>query len=146
MSTLYPYKNFMENEEIYLETQRVWSELIEHIANVNGLKVQPYMNLNRQRSPIRDGNPIAALKTEKKRKGVRIILVDPNEEGGDFSAWFNNFGEEGSDNFVKELVLDLKLSHATLGISAILIERWLTERLNEASLEEWLSPWRAEEE
>jgi hypothetical protein len=136
----------MENEETYLNTQQVWSDMITHIANVNGLEVHPYMNLNQSSNPVRDGNPIAALRVKGSKKGIRVILVDPTEEGGDFSAWFNHFGSENSDESVNELVFDMKLSHATLGISAILIERWLTERLTESTLEEWLKPWEAEEE
>lgn len=146
MSTLYPYTNFMENEETYLETQQVWSELVAHIANVNGLEVDNYMNLNQQRNPVRDGNPIAALKIKGSNQGVRIILVDPTEDGGDFSAWFNDFGAENTDESIKELVFDMKLSHATLGVSAILIERWFTGRLTENTLEDWLKPWNTEEE
>jgi hypothetical protein len=146
MSTLYPYANFMENEETYLKIQEVWSELITHIASVNGFEVDNYMDLNQQQNPVRDGNPIVALKLRGGIKGIRVILVDPAEDGGDFSAWFNEFGIRNTNEYVSELVFDMKLSHATLGISAILIERWFTERLPENTLEEWLKPWSVEEE
>jgi len=145
MSTLYPYVDFLENEETYLIVQEVWSDLIGRIAAVHGLETVDYMNLSQNGNPVRDGNPVVADKIRGTQKGIRVVLIDPIDDSGSFSAWFNNFGKD-SDEAVEELVLDMKMSHATLGISAILIELWMTDRLTDEVLDDWLRPWSFEEE
>jgi hypothetical protein len=144
MSTLYPYVDFLENEEAYLAAQQVWQDLIGQIAAVHGHQPVAYMNLEQNAQPLRDGNPLVALSIAG--KGIRIIQAAPDEEGSDFSAWFNTFGKGDPATETEELVLDLKLTHGTLAIAAILIELWVSDRLDEEGLAEWLLPWGLEEE
>jgi|GEM_PF-1809934 hypothetical protein len=144
MSTVYPHTDFLENEEAYLAAQQVWRDLIGRIATVHGHEPTGYMDLEQNGKPVRDGNPLVAVKVSE--KAIRIIQLSQSEEGNDFSAWFNTFGKGDPERETEELVLDLKLTHATLSIAAILIELWVSDRLNEQILGEWLLPWAFEEE
>jgi hypothetical protein len=141
----YLFADFLNSETSYLKLQRTWQELITHIATAHGYTLTPYMELEQAGRPIRDGNPLLALRIPETGQGIRIIQTAPATAAGDLGAWFDTFGA-GEATETAELVIDIQTTPITFAVAAILIEQWLNGRLSPAGLERWLLPWLEEEE
>ena len=142
-NSLFP--DFLDNAATYRALQQTWRNLLEQIATAHGYTLTPYMDLEQAGRPIRDGNPLLALRVPATGRGIRILQTAPATEGGDLGAWFDTFGT-GEDTETHELVIDIQTTPQTLAVAAILIEYWLVGRLSPVLLERWLLPWSEEEE
>jgi hypothetical protein len=146
MERNYLFADFLKNEASYLELQCTWRELLAPIAAAHGYTLTPYMNLAQAGRPVRDGNPIVALRVTETGQGIRILQTSPTAEGADLWAWFDRFGADDATEETPELVIDLKATPTTLAVAAILIEHWIAHRLDPELLGRWLAPWSDEEE
>ena len=141
----YLFADFLDNETAYLAAQRTWRELAEQIAATHGHDLAPYMDLAQGGRPVRDGNPLLALRAPATGRGIRIIQTAPDEPGGNLWAWLGTFGT-GEATETHELVIDIQATPTTLAVAAILIERWFAGGLDAEALARWLAPWAGEEE
>ncbi|MEM9526014.1 MAG: hypothetical protein AAGA31_05345 [Bacteroidota bacterium] len=148
MDTNYLHADFLQDDRVYLGAQRMWATLVEQIAQVHNYTVVPYMNLEQNGTPIRDGNPMLALQVTETGRAIRIIQPPLDEDGDDLGAWLDNFGDEiaSGRKAIPELVIDVKLTPLTIAFAAVLISKWFDNALDEKSLTEWLAPWGSEEE
>lgn len=136
--TKFLYGSFLENKRVYNLAQGAWSRLLTSLLKDYGYTHSPYINQSQNGVKEYDGNPIFSAFIPEIKRAIRIIQVSPEEEGSDISAWFDTIELEGDLEKTDELVVDVKLSQDSKNIAENLIQKWITEQLDEAVLDDIL--------
>ena len=75
-------------------------------------------------TPCRDGNPIFSAYSPSRRRGVRIIQLEPAGDARELTFWVDDFAR-GDPEQVKELVVSCVLSEETLPVVNELLRQWV---------------------
>lgn len=133
------YYNFLHDPSIYNLAQGAWSRVVQKIAKEGELSLEPYINTSNNGQKEYDGNPIFNAFIPELKKAVRIIQVDPNEEGDEITAWVDTIELPTAQQPVAELVIDLKLTRSSKEIARYFIEMWLLHNLDQQQIDEVLA-------
>ena len=84
-----------------------------------------------------DGNPIYNFKIDNLNKGVRIVQEEPGESSILFSARVNET-ELANEQFIDELVINLKLTPETIFLVIDLIHAWILSDLTKFRMKRYI--------
>ncbi|MEM1214777.1 MAG: hypothetical protein AAGJ82_03785 [Bacteroidota bacterium] len=137
----YLYANFLENKKVYNLAKAYWGRLLNSVLEEQGYSHTPYINQLQGAKKEYDGNPIFSAYIPEASRAIRVIQVDPKEEGDDLSAWIDKIelNQTSEQRETEELVLDIKLSKGARNIAEELMKKWIKKQLNDSIIDEVLA-------
>lgn len=124
------FKDFLENQELYILNENYWKDQFAHLLSQNGTSLVGREWLKTTFSngvKFFDGNPIFNILCPSLNKAVRIIQEEPTSNHLVISAWLDEFPVEDDQETIKELVIVLELSEESRDLAKGLIKAWLIE-------------------
>jgi hypothetical protein len=118
-------KDFLKNPQRYSHAQDYWSKLWERLvldAGAAGQWRQPWLG-----APPRNGDPIFSAVSPAQGRGVRVIQHEPTSHQLEIVWWTEQFGEEGIDEVVSQLVISCALSAEAAKLAYDLLLSWVTQ-------------------
>lgn len=132
----YLFKDFLENKEVYLQTETYYKDLFKQII---GHEPKEYYNTQfASGKKFFNGNPI--FNTKYNDRIVRIIQDEPESEEPYFHVRI-----EKTEDALEELVIDLELSEEIEDILSLFLKKWFKEKINATAIEEMLESYTLNE-
>jgi len=132
----YLFKDFLENKEVYLQTEIYYKNLFKQII---GHEPKEYYNTQfASGKKFFNGNPI--FNTKYNDRIVRIIQDEPESGEPYFHVRI-----EKTEDALEELVIDLELSEEIEEILSLFLKKWFKEKINVDALEEMIESYTVNE-
>src|SRR6516225_2922711 len=100
--------DFLANRRQYQRAERYWRDLWEGLVGETGAADQwrsPWLA-----APLADGDPIFSAVSSVRARGVHVIQHAPTSDALELETWVDQFGEEGRDDVIDQLVISCALS------------------------------------
>jgi hypothetical protein len=134
----YLYRNFLSDPAAYARAEALlrehWQELPNHAKDRVDWKA-PWLSTGfADATPCRDGNPISSAVCPQRRRGIRVIQVQPSAEPRELHFWIDTF-DDGGPIQIDELVISCALTRGTLIDAMNLVSQGVNEGEIELSQE-----------
>ena len=132
------YKDFLENEKVYLTNIDYWKSVIYTLLSVENLSFEEYVATTKKDGSLyMDGNPIFNFRIDKSKRAVRIIQEEIETNHVEYSAWLNSLELTDGDK-VDELVISLELSNESVLLAVELINAWIINKFSKPKMEKFI--------
>ena len=132
------YKDFLENEKVYLANIDYWKSVIYTLLSVENLSFEEYVATTKKDGSLyMDGNPIFNFRINKSKRAVRIIQEEIETDKVEYSAWLNSL-ELTDGSSVDELVISLELSNESVLLAVELINAWIINKFSKPKMEKFI--------
>ncbi len=125
------YPNFLTDAREYKLSEKFWKELWDDLmkeASVVKEWKSPWLG-----APLPDGDPIFSAVSQAQRRGVHIIQHAATSAEVEIVSWQDQFGEEGVDDIIDQLVISCALSKESVAQARALIQSWVRGEMIEAA-------------
>jgi hypothetical protein len=118
------HPEFLTNRNEYAQTIAFWRELWESInPELRADWVTPW--LASVPEALQDGNPIFSAISRSQHRALRIIQLDPADNGEPLQSWIDWFGQMSDAEAVHEFVIACTLSQDVVPVIKGMIESWV---------------------
>jgi hypothetical protein len=127
-------RDFLTDPKQYRQAEQYWEDLWKRLLSRAGVAEKwqhPWLG-----APLRDGNPMFSAVSAELHRGVHVIQHAPTSEDVELVWWLDQFGEEGIDEVVDQLVISCALSSEAAERASELIWSWVTQGKVEAPVQQ----------
>jgi hypothetical protein len=124
----YLFPNFLSNPAEYAQAEALWIERWKERRECVGDRddwTTPWLSTEfADGTPCRDGNPIFSAFSPLRRRGIRVIQLEPSADPRDRDVWIDAFDKDGLEK-IDELVISCVLTRETLFDAMDMMSQWM---------------------
>ena len=126
----YLFRNFLSDPAEYRQAEALWNgrwnERRECARDRDEWKTPWLSTAFADGTRFGDGNPIFSAFSPSRRRGIRVIQLEPSEDPRDLYFWIDAFDKDGPEK-IDELVISCVLTRETLFDAMDMMSQWMDE-------------------
>lgn len=133
----YLFRNFLSDPAEYTQAEALWVDRWEELRKRLMDRGERVMDRDEWKAPwlgtafadgtgFHDGNPIFSAVSPPRRRGIRVIQLEPSADPRDLCFWTDTFDKDGPEK-IDELVISCALTRETLVNAMNLMSQWIDE-------------------